>query len=763
LGIVGSELFVSEWSFEPIFSSRVAVALLAAGLLGLLALAPRFGKLSRRRRLVLTLLRAAVIAMMLLAMLRPTHVSVTTKPRPWVLAVLYDLSRSMQLPDRTGGPSRFEAQQAALGKISDHLPKFGEHTEVRVYGYDAQLRPMGLVSGRIAAGLQPDGEQTDIGGILEAALQRETGKRLSAVLLLGDGTQTAFASTVESTAAARRLRDEFAAPLYATPFGPAGDTAQAKDVAIERLDEQYTVFVKNQVSIRGRVKIAGYANQPIPLELLVTDMAGETVYSEKLIKTAQATGEGVEFEFPYLPQTPGHYKVTVKAAVQPGELVTKNNELSAYLTVLEGGLRVLLIDSGKRPEFKFLRRALNDSPDIELDDFVVDSLNRQAWPVNLTTTLADAKYDVYLLGNVPAAALGEAGLTALADEVEKGKGLLAFGGVRTFGAGNYYGTPLGEVLPIKFNRFEKQDFESPDRADLFLPGPLPLHPVGSHAITRLAEGGENAEVWQRLPPLDFANRFDGLKESPGVRVLLAGPGDEPLLVSGEYGNGRVLAFAGESTYRWPLKGFAAQHKRFWRQSILWLARRDETQQGEVWVKLPQRRFHPGTNITFTLGARTPEGDPITDAQFSTTLTGPDGKAQNLRVVPSGEQWSGATTAKQPGDYAIDVVATKNGQTLGKARAEFLVFDQDVELSHAAADHEHLARLASTTKEFGGRLVPPEEIGALLAEMASKPPETEVRQEKWRFGDGPWTGWAWLLSFAGLLGTEWWLRKRWGLV
>jgi uncharacterized membrane protein len=753
---------MSTWSIEPIFSTALVVAI-AAALIGLLALSPRFGKLSPRRRGTLLALRVLVILLVLLAMLRPTRVFTSSKPRPSVFAVMFDTSRSMQLPDRTGGPTRFEAQRAALARVSDLLPQLGEHTEVRVYGYDAELRPVDLQQGRIVVDLEPQGDLTDIGATLNDALQRETGKRISGVLLIGDGTQTAFNSPVESAAAARRLRDEFAAPLYATPLGPAGDTAQAKDVAIERLDEQYTVFVKNEVVIRGRMKVAGYANQPIGVEMLLSDSSGRQESVGRITKTARLEGEGLEFEFPYIPQTPGHFKITVRADAQPGELVTKNNELSAYLTVLEGGLRVLLIDSGKRPEFKFLRRSLNDSPDIDLDDLVIDSLNRGSWPVNLGNTLKEGKYDVFILGNVPADALGPANMQELAKEVENGKGLLAIGGVRTFGAGNYFGTPLANVFPIVFDRFEKQDFDSPDRADLFHAGPIAIAPTGVHAVTRLAEGPANVAAWERLPPLDFANRFTGIKPSPGVRVLLAGPNDEPLLVSGEYGRGRTLAFAGESTYRWPLQGFTLQHKRFWRQSILWLARRDESEQSDVWVKLQQRRFLPGSNVTFTLGARTPEGETIPDAQFTATLTSPEGTSRPLRIVPMKENWSGALLAKLPGDYAIDVVATRNGEELGKTRAEFFVFDQDVELSNAAADHDHLARLASITKEFGGRIVPAEELSVLLQELISRPPEMEVRQQKWRMGDGPATAWLWLLAFAGVLGTEWWLRKRWGMV
>ena len=163
----------------------------------------------------------------------------------------------------------------------------------------------------------------------------------------------------------------------------------------------------------------------------------------------------------------------------------------------------------------------------------------------------------------------------------------------------------------------------------------------------------DAAAWKKLPPLNWAHKFKDVKEGPGVRILLETPKQEPLLVSGEFGSGRVLAFAGESTYLWPMHGFEKEHKRFWRQSILWLARRDESQQSDVWVKLAQRRFQPGASVNFTLGARSPEGDVVPEAQFSVTLTGPEGKPTTLRTSPSGDHWAGVTTVKPPGVRSAD--------------------------------------------------------------------------------------------------------------
>jgi hypothetical protein len=754
---------MSHWSLDPIAGSLSLALGLCAALLALLWITPGFGGLTSARTWLLSGLRLLALVILALLLLRPTHSYSRSQPQRASLVVLFDQSRSMQLPDRGGRGSRWAAQTATLTALAPALAQLAPQLDVRMYGYDTQLHPLASLAAPLPFPTEPAGEQTDIGGALEGALQREAGQRIAAVLLLGDGTQTATAPTSDSFTAARRLGEEFAAPLYTTIFGPSGDAVQSKDIALEKLDEQYTVFVKNEAAIRGRLRIAGFANQPVPLLLEVRDATGKVVSSMEQRVAARTDGESVPFEFPYTPQQAGHFKLTVTAQEQPGELLTKNNALSAYLTVLEGGLRLLGIDSGKRPEYKFLRRALSESPDMELDDFVIDITSRKTWPVAMTPLLQKNEYDVLLLGNIPAAALGDEAQQQLLKNVEQGRGLLVLGGVRAFGAGNYLGSPLANALPLTFDRFEKQDFDSPDRRDLFLPGPLALQPQGVHPVTRLAEGAEGVQLWSRLPPLDFANRFSGVKTSPGVRVLLTGPRQEPLLVAGEYGSGRVLAFAGESTYRWVLEGFAPQHKRFWRQALLWLARRDETQQSDVWIKLAQRRFAPGASVAFSVGARSPEGEPLSQADFRVTLIGPDGKSQPARTTPGADKATGAVAPRQSGDYALEVTASLNGKTLGTSRAEFFVYDQDNEMSRPVADHEHFARLSRLTHDYAGRAVPAEDLAALLAEIAARPPEQIEQETRWRFGDDAGSAWLTLLTLTLVLGTEWWLRKRWGLV
>jgi hypothetical protein len=758
------EAIPSSLSFDPVLGSWWAVALVTVGLLALLAMGPRYGKLSWQRKAALTTLRLAIILLVMIALLRPTRLTTIKTPRTSVVIVMVDISRSMQLPSGRGESSRWQAQQQAIAAIESQLTNLGPNLELRTYFYDSRIHPWQVENGRLVLPKEPQGDQTDVGTSLFAALVPEQGKRVAAVVLMGDGAQTAFEPQVEVQEAGRKVRDDFAAPLYTVTFGPAGDAAQSRDVAVERLDEQFTVFVKNELLVKGIVRVRGYVQKDIPVELTLEDAQGKKqVIGRKTVRAAEDAKQ-LEVDFPFTPQTPGHFRLTMTAELQDGELVAKNNSLSGYLTVLEGGLRILYLDGEKRFEQKFLRRAINASPDIDLDDRIIDVRGKARWPVDLSEDLKPNKYDAYILGEVDAAALGPQQLKMLADNVAAGKGLLFIGGRRGFGWAHYRGTPLENMLPIRLDPIEGAEGLTEAQLDrFFLEGPLPLVPTEAHPITRLASNAQNAAAWKKLPPLNWAHRFLEVKNAPGVRVLLQSPGGDPLLVSGEFGRGRVLAFGAESTYRWPMHGFEQEHKRFWRQAILWLVRRDDLDRDDVWVKLDQRRFNPGSRVQITAGARSSTGDAITTANFDTQLILPNGQKQPLRLSLDGEQFVGSVEVKIPGDYAVETTATGDGRKLGSARAEFLVFDRDVELSNPAADPDQMAALANWTKDDGGRTLAPEELPAQIEEIRQRPKEYEVRQTKWQLASTAADAWLFFALLVALLGTDWFLRKKWGLV
>jgi uncharacterized membrane protein len=754
---------MTEWSFNPIFNSFGMVAALAVGMVLMLVVGPTFGRVTSLRRIALMAARLVIVLLLLLAMLRPTRVFTTTKQQTAVLMLLADQSRSMLLPSATAGKTRWQVQQETIDRIEEQLIDLAEDFEIRLYTYDQELHALSFDDGQIALPSEPSGEQTDIGTTLHEAVQRELGKRLMGTILLGDGTQTAFAPRIELPEAGRELaRLEY--PLYTVTFGPPGDVAQGRDVAIENLPEQYTVFVKNELVVKGALRVRGYVNQQIAVELIAESPSGERSRVATLQKVARQDNELLPIEMSFAPPEPGQYKLALRTAEQPGERVVLNNELSAFVTVLDGGLRVLYLYGDLLGEQRLLRRSINMSPDLQLDDLFIDPKNHDRWPINLDEELSFVNVDVLLVESVDSTALGESNMQAIKALVDRGKGFMMLGGLNSFGPGGFRDSPLDDVLPIQIGRFQRQDvgFDSVVTKDLHWWGKLPLVPRSSHPVTSLSAAGD-VGIWRSLPPLEGANKFLDIK--PRARVLLETPDKKPLLVSGEYGRGRVLAFAGNTTTRWWQHGRQAEHRRFWRQVVLWLARRDDLDQNDVWIKLAQRRFNPGARVTFTAGAKSTTGEVIADAEYTAELVATDGSRRPIQLSRDEGTITGAMDEiAEPGDYLVELVASRQGKELGTARANFQVLDRDIELSNAAAGHDQMARLANLTTTSGGQPLAPEQLPDLLRELKQRRAELQVDvQTKWQLGDTAFDAWLFVLCVVGLLTTEWVMRKRWGLV
>jgi hypothetical protein len=208
-----------------------------------------------------------------------------------------------------------------------------------------------------------------------------------------------------------------------------------------------------------------------------------------------------------------------------------------------------------------------------------------------------------------------------------------------------------------------------------------------------------------------------------------------------------------------MQGAAEEHRRFWRQLVLWLARKDDAEADSLWLRLAQRRISPGSPLEFDAGIMGPEGQPRVDVPLEAAVISPAGQSRPVRMVKAGETFSGTVSAgDDPGDWTLVVRGRLPGVAEPLERsARFTVFRQDLELANPRANPLLMRQLAETTTG-GVRL--PEELPGIFEEITARPAEYESR-EQWSFT--PWDTWPMLLLLAGCLTAEWYLRKKWGLV
>ncbi len=749
---------VGSWGFVALVTALLAAVLVAVP--------PDRTRAGGRRLAALVGLRLLAFLALVFCLLRPTIVAARKSQQQGTVLVLADASESMTVPDGADGRTRWEEMRAALEAArpaARDLLAAGDFA-FETWLFDRDLRPL-EAEAETPFPLGDWGEaasrgETALGAALDDAVRSVAGRTVAGVIVLSDGAQHAYAPRdLPPQTVARRL-GETGVPLWSVTFGRQRGSGQGRNAAVLQLAVAETVYLENRLEVVGRVRLEGLAGRDAQVTLLVENAAGEmeTVAATQLRSNAETVEEPVRLE--WTPRDLGERKLTLRVEPQDGEVVLGDNELSSFVEVIDGGLRVLYLEGALRVEQRFLRRVLAASPDMQVDFRWIDATRRDRWPVDLGRTL-EADYKVFLIGDLDSSALRPEDLDTILARVRGGAGIGMLGGFHAFQAGGWGGSRLGAALPFEPDRLARQPFDQPVRPGLHIEGAVKMLPdprFGGVSILRLGDDGADQQAaWESLPTLQGANDLGRLK--PTAKPLAVTAEGRPLLVAQEYGAGRVLAFAADSTWRWAMQGQAEAHRRFWRQLVLWLARQDGVDNDALWVRPAQRRIAPGTPLPFDAGIVGEDGETPADVVLEAAVVSPDGRRRPVRVARSGESFTGTVTeCTAPGDWTLVVRAARPGDPEPRERsARFTVFRQDLELANPRANPLLMRQIAEATP--GGVRVP-EEIPDILRSIAERPPEFETL-EQW--SATPWDTWPMYLLLAGCLCGEWFLRKRWGLV
>lgn len=742
--------------------------LLAALVLGGLTLWTYLGVslASARRTFIVLCLRFLALLLAILAVLRPSFASRDELKIPSVLILLADGSESMTIADEYSGLARWEALKLLVEKCQPVLQQLRDEQNVTVYVKRFAEDVHDFDPARAA-----DGKRTDTGAALNQLFQEHGQERyLRGLLLLSDGADNGARFLAAAEAERWRRRS---CPVHTFSFGQTTTSAKQQDInLVSIVPSPAPVPVKNLLTVTAVIDAPGYENAVVPVRLFIDDKeVKEALVQERLTRV---TGNEVKLTV-NAPDKPGEIKVTVKVDLQLGEVMQANNEISTYVTVAKEGLSVLYVEGKLRAwEPSFIRRALTD-PRIRLDQ-MVRLTDEPLTPAEAAVFRFDKQhYDVIILGDISARRLSggdPAVLARIRDQVvTHGTGLMMLGGLDTFGNSDWktFGKPLADILPVDLS--ESDQLETPIRM-------LPTRQGLDQFVMRLvADPKKNQALWTR----DDLPRFTGLTRMgrPKLQaIVLARANDAltgaPLLVSQEVGNGRVLAFAADETWKWVNLGApksregVAMHGQFWKQIALWLAKQEEAT-GNVWIKPDARRIPAGDKLGFNLGLRGKSGLDLHDAEFTVKVFGPNKVEHALTTNREAAGQRGVFVRTElAGEYKIVVRARgkdTDGQDIsGEAAARFLVYQDTAEMARQAADHEFLARLANAG---GGKALRAEDLPAFLADLRNQPlPQRGQKVELWPdWRSNRLSGFMVLffLLFVAVLSLEWVLRRRWGLV
>jgi uncharacterized membrane protein len=757
-----------ELTYEPIGDSFWLVAAIILGsLLIVWGVRPWGANVSAARWRALRFLRYGALVVLWLALLRPALIRTDNRPAAATLSILVDNSRSMTLP-HGDSRTRWEVATSVIERLGQRLQEFDDELDVQFFGFSDSAQLLSDEALRSFGTEPPTGAKTDLGLALRTALTSAAGRPLAGVVLVSDGTSTVSGSNPAVNA---RTLASLEVPLWTIGVGPRQADQTLRDCAIEELPESYQVFTKNLFRVTATVKARGLRGTSLPITLTLVDAQGKTEELASRTVTPNQADAALPVEIELPAPAAGSYQLVLAAAAQSGETLVDNNQQIAFLDVRDGGGRILYLEGEPRYEQLYLRRSLNDSADLELSHIWIDRASSDRWPVNLGDAVNPGQYDAIIIGDVHADALGQEALQKIVDRVNEGTGFLMIGGLYAFDAGGYGGSPLAALLPVRMDSARRVAVRAEPPASTQLPSPVALRPTGRHPITQFGAGDNDDAIWRELKPLLGANRFLATKVSPGVEVLLQSDREEPLLVVGQYGKGRTAAFAGDSTWQWVMQGKGDVHRRFWRQLLLWMLNRDAPEPDAFWITMEARRFERQNPASFSVGIQSLA--PVdTGVALRAQVLGETGEPTVVKLDRRGGDAAGGTnqilaTGQLPelpgGLYRLLIDSPDSEPKYGAGEMSFQVIDRDVELSQPVAEISRLEQLATLTESAGGRSFRTDEVDSLIEQIRSLRQKSVLPVvEKYRLGDDWLSGWLLTLVFVGMLGSEWYLRKRWGL-
>lgn len=769
----------------PLPGLLIAVLLVALFVATIWAYRSIRGRTGRGFRGILIFFRAVVLCLLAFCLLKPFLTIYQTSPDDSYLLVMVDQSKSMQVTDSTDAVTRlYRANELLFGEENGLLEKLNAKFKVRLFAFDTTAKRIPSEPLKNA-----DGESTDIPQAVNEALDDLQGIPLSGAVLLTDGADR---SGVDIAKFAMQIREQ-KLPIHTVGIGSKTGNP---DLEIVKVDIPRTAEEDFPIEMWVTLKRKGFKGKKVNVQLTndgqilkteSVDMDKDTSWMGQFHGTDDPSDTKTErMLLKFTPRQAGTQRFEVHAELGEVEAVPQNNMKTFLLKVAPTKrVKVLFVDGEPRYELGFIKRALKNDPNIQVTDRFLTSITTgkrfyggtRAEAAHEFNFYPDQKemlfdFDAIILGNVDASQFTRAQLENTLEFVRtRGGGLLMLGGSNSLGnhelSESFINTPIAKCLPVELELGATPTPLAPRRRGSQSGEnkgyKLQLTPDGKiETLMALATTPtENAERWMRLPTLMGYSRVKRAKA--GALVLAEHPTDRNefgkriLIATHNYNAGRVMVFTPHTSWRWQMHMPYEDdsHERFWRQVAKWLTTAPKE---HIKLDIAKTAYSLKEPVIIEVTATDPQFELTNNAKLRAIVVDETGKRKEMKleqVLGKDGFYTARFIPNRYGEYTVTATGTLDGENLGEQQSLFEVKTSYAEFSNAELDAEFLTTLAEGS---GGTYYPIEEASELVNQIplvesaTSKITDVDIWDMPLIFG-----------AVIVLLGFEWFLRKRGGLV
>jgi len=681
-------------------------------------------------RVLLGGLRFTSLALICFLLLEPVFQTMQETERPPLLAVLVDDSRSMRV---VGGPEADSSADGVRERLRSVLPPLQENLRgtARFFGFDrsAQRLPESPLDS-----LTFSGSRSDLGAALESVSKQLRGENLQAIALVSDGQYNSGQNPA-------RVADRMRVPVHTVTVG---DTARRRDLQVRQVVTNDVSYVDTDVPVRVTL---GATDVPASTTTVTLLRDGTPLDTAEVSLSGGSSEPSVDLTF--RPDTPGLKQLTVRAAPIPNEATTENNVRSVSLRVLENRRQVLVLGAAPSPNFAAARRVLERDANTNVTSRV-PRMDGTFYEGPLPDTLS--AFDALVFAGFPSAAVPTETVEALATRVRDGTPTLFLPDRQTDLSAwqEHFAEALPAAPEASTLRFAEAAF-------------APAESERSHPVYQIEDAA--VDLFRRLPPISAP--VPAWSPTPDARVLghVTGSsfsGRAPALVVRRRAGHRTAAVLATNTWRWAtLPADLSAADPLWpgllSNLVRWIS--TDTDDRPVRVRPVTTAFEGDQPVEFTGQVYDESRSPVSDASVSVEITDSTGTEYPHSMEPLGNGRYELDVGTLPeGSYRYEATAQQGETMLGRDQGEFSVGALRIEYQQTRADAVVMRQIATRsggtayTAADADRL--PDDLTASSSFQSTRSTES-TEAELWRSS-------VFLAIILVLLGTEWALRKRFGL-
>lgn len=699
------------------------------------------------RRLLISLRLFALLALALF-LLNPGHWKQLENEAQKIWVCLVDDTRSMSVPLEPGQETT-RADRALELASSITATAVGKDLPTRTFTFGDTLREREELED-----LAAEGSTSDLVSASDQLLTQLSarGESLAGVIILSDGRQTQKPRESDFNLRAQAL----GVPFHALPIG--GEHL-SPDLELTLPRRTITVFPGQQVQVT--VAVASENLDGTTRELTILGPDGEPLASTEVdLPADQVTLHTFSIEAPARSTN-----WTVRVAAHPEESRTSNNTASLYLRVLRDKARIFLAEGSPYWDSKFLAQLLRQQEYMEVDS--VHRLSETRWfrvdagearphqseeDVFPDTAAELNAYDLIVFGKNAEHFVNDERAGYLRNFVKDQGGAVLFARAKPY-TGQVPG--LEPLEPVAWATGLTGEFQMKPSADGQTAG-----------LFGQALPAPDSAIWDGLPKLKDAHLIDIVK--PFTRVLAHGTVSAqssqkfPLLMVRRYGQGVTGLVNADGLWKWDFYPDARElgnmYQEYWIQLIYWMLSYSEFLPGQDYsLNLSATSVQPGTPVSIRMAYRGDEEPSAPAIEItSSVLDQPLTLSPGRLPTPDGSlKWSGSFTPDTPGSYSLRLT-TGTGQSLPEA--SLVVNTPPSEMDELNADRGFLQRFTAAT---GGQVIEAGGLSDFLAETLR--PEAPDALDRGVYWQPSWLRWFIPPILLAILATEWFLRRRNGLI